>query len=151
MKNNVLIFSVVCLLLGLNACKSESKQKTEAAVETQAATVDNSKSSVDWNGTYFGVLPCADCSGIETRITLNSDNTYHISWKYQDKNDELYQKSGTFLWDADGGIITLEGLDKNECPNQYQVGENCLFHLDMDGNRITGDLAPNYVLAKVEQ
>jgi len=115
------------------------------------ATGDNSRTSVDWVGTYSGVVPCADCPGIEIQITLNKDETYHISWKYQDKGDETFQNTGKFQWDAAGGIIILGNLDKDSYPTQYRVGENRLFQLDKEGNRITGDLAANYILPKVVQ
>ena len=151
MKRFISILSIFCLLFGLNSCKSRNKKQADAAVEVQLATGDNSRTSVDWEGTYFGVVPCADCPGIETRITLNKDETYHVSWKYQDKGDETFENTGKFQWDASGGIITLGSLDKNFYPNQYRVGENCLFQLDKEGNRITGDLAANYILSKDRQ
>ncbi|MFU8831928.1 MAG: copper resistance protein NlpE N-terminal domain-containing protein, partial [Wenzhouxiangella sp.] len=34
---------------------------------------DSSRLSLDWVGTYSGVVPCASCPGIETSITLNDD------------------------------------------------------------------------------
>ena len=151
MNKFVSILSIICLFFLLDSCKSGGKKQTNAGVEVQLATGDNSRTSVDWDGTYFGVVPCADCPGIETRITLNKDETYHLSWKYQDKGDEVFQNSGKFQWDDSGGIITLVGLDKALFPNLYRVGENRLFQLDKDGNRITGDLATNYILNKVEQ
>jgi len=151
MKKFVSILSIICLFFILNSCKSGGRKQTNADVEIQLATGDNSRTSVDWDGIYFGVVPCADCPGIETRITLNKDETYHLSWKYQDKGNEVFQNSGTFQWDVSGGIITLAGLDKALFPNQYRVGENRLFQLDKDGNRITGDLATNYILSKVDQ
>jgi len=151
MKRFISILSIFCLLFALNSCKSRSKKQADAAVEVQLATGDNSRTSVDWDGNYYGVVPCADCPGIETRITLNKDETYQVSWKYQDKGDETFQNSGKFQWDASGGIITLGNLDKEYFPNQYRVGENCLFQLDKEGNRITGDLATNYILSKVVQ
>jgi len=151
MKRFISILSIFCLLFGLNSCKSRNKKQADAAVEVQLATGDNSRTSVDWEGTYFGIVPCADCPGIETRITLNKDETYHVSWKYQDKGDETFENTGKFQWDASGGIITLGSLDKDFYPNQYRVGENCLFQLDKEGNRITGDLAANYILSKDRQ
>jgi len=150
MKKFVSILSIICLVFVLNACKSDGKKQTDEGVAVQIATGDNSRTSVDWEGTYFGVVPCADCPGIETRITLNNDETYHIGWEYQDKDDEVFQLSGTFQWDADGGIITLGGLDEALFPNRYRVGENRLFQLDKEGNVVTGDLATNYILNKVE-
>ena len=150
MKSFISIFSIICILFGLNAFKSRSKQQADTSVEVQLATGDNSRTSVDWDGTYFGVVPCADCPGIETRITLNKDGTYQISWKYQDKGDEVFQNAGSFQWDDKGGVITLGNFDKDFFPNQYRVGENRLFQLDKEGNRITGELAEKYILSKVE-
>jgi len=151
MKRLIFIISIIWLLFGLNSCKSRNQQQVDTSIAVQLATGDNSRTSVDWEGTYFGVVPCADCPGVEIRITLNKDDTYHISWKYQDRGDEMFQNSGKFQWDDSGGIITLESLDKDFFPNQYRVGENRLFQLDKEGNRITGDLATNYILPKVEQ
>jgi heat shock protein HslJ len=36
----------------------------------------------------------------------------------------------------------------NSNKQSYLVGENRLFHLDIDGNKITGNLADNYILEK---
>ena len=127
MRRSIIFLSIVGLVLGLNACQSKS----------------------DWVGTYSGVVPCADCSGIETQITLNRDNTYQISWKYQDRGDEVFQHSGTLQWNADKSIITLGSLNKDYFPNMYKLGKGSLIQLDVEGNVITGNLAPNYVLTKV--
>ncbi len=32
--------------------------------------------SVDWPGTYQGILPCADCEGIKTQLLINKDLNY---------------------------------------------------------------------------
>jgi copper homeostasis protein (lipoprotein) len=108
---------------------------------------DNSMTSLDWNGTYKGVTPCADCEGIETMITLNLDKTYALSTKYLGKKDvKTYMKTGKFEWSADGGSVTLKGI--TNAPSQYRVGENKLFQLDMQGKMIEGGLASKYILAK---
>ena len=36
---------------------------------------DSSATSLDWEGVYRGVVPCADCEGIVTTITLRRDGT----------------------------------------------------------------------------
>lgn len=108
------------------------------------ATSDNSMTSLDWNGVYTGITPCADCEGIETTIQLMSDKTYTISRRYLGKSTDALTSSGTFSWDTNGSTIRLSG----EEPGQYKVGENKLFHLDMEGNIITGALAEKYVLSK---
>jgi hypothetical protein len=102
--------------------------------------------SLDYLGIYSGVLPCAACEGIETTIELGSGNSYVKKIIYLGKEDhQVVETSGTFTWNEDGNTITLI---EEIAPNQYFVGENVLFHLDIDGNRISGELAANYVLKK---
>ncbi|MEK8180809.1 copper resistance protein NlpE [Flavobacterium buctense] len=117
--------------------------------DTIVATVDNSNTSLDWNGVYKGVTPCADCEGIETEITLNKNLTYKKTTKYLGKKDtQINTVEGKFVWNSDGINITLLGI--KEAPSQYLVGENKLFQLDRSGKRITGNLASTYILIKTE-
>lgn len=141
----VSIFSV--LLFGLESCKSKTGSKTENNQEVTDAA-HNSRNSVDWAGTYMGTIPCADCEGISVQITLNSDETYQLSYSYLGKADDTPETaSGKFTWDEAGGAITL---DVKDCPPYYKVGENKLIQLDMSGNPIDGELAEMYVLTKKE-
>ena len=128
MKRRIFILSIACLLFGLSACKSKT----------------------NWAGTYSGIIPCADCPGIETQITLNTDNTYQIRRKYQDKAEDVFQTSGIFQWNADKSIITLGNLNAAQFPTMYKLGKGSLIQLDLNGNVITGNLAQNYVLTKVQ-
>ena len=108
---------------------------------------DNSMVSLDWNGNYRGTMPCADCQGIETSLALNKDGSYVLKTTYLGKSDVVNEKTGKFTWNTAGSTITLDGI--SNAPNQYLVGENVLFQLDMSGKRITGDLAEKYQLKKV--
>ncbi|HSH50375.1 MAG TPA: copper resistance protein NlpE N-terminal domain-containing protein, partial [Bacteroidales bacterium] len=40
--------------------------KKESGAEDYPPDMHTSEISLDWQGTYKGVLPCADCPGIET-------------------------------------------------------------------------------------
>lgn len=127
--------------------EEETLDEFPETIEIPMSMGDNSRTSLDWNGTYLGNLPCASCEGIETKITLNTDGTYHYTTHYFGLNDALeHEFLGKFTWDETGSIITLQGV--NGIPGKYKVGENQLWHLDMDGNRITGDLADRYILKK---
>ncbi|GAB3291949.1 copper resistance protein NlpE [Parahaliea aestuarii] len=116
-----------------------------ATITANPDPAHNARNALDWAGTYRGVLPCADCEGIETVIVLLDDGTYSSSSKYLGKSNAPFSEQGNFTWNEAGNTITLEGPS----PVQYFVGENQLIHLARDGSRITGDLAPHYVLAKV--
>ena len=138
------LFITFVLFTFISACNSNPK-----ANQNLDAIPDNSRTSLDWPGVYKGVLPCADCEGIETEIKINADLTYQISSTYLGKNEETLKENGSFKWDEAGAKITLENADPKTATNQYLVGENMLFKLDADGNRIEGDLKEMHQLKKV--
>ena len=105
----------------------------------------NSRNSLDWAGTYTGHIPSASGMGIEVRLTLNRDSSYALNYHYVGREDPDFSFTGNFTWNDAGSVITL---DPGTGPMQYQVGENTLRQLDMDGEVITGDLAEMYVLRK---
>lgn len=131
------IFSLILIVFcTLAACKPATKTTLPAG--------DSSMNSVDWPGDYYGVLPCADCEGIETQLQLKIDKTYTLRTRYLGKEQAVQVSTGHFTWNTEGSKITLS----KQNPGMYQVGENQLFHLDQSGNRISGNLADNYILRK---
>lgn len=110
-----------------------------------ATAQHNSENSLDWQGDYRGVMPCADCAGIEISITLEEDRSYQIERLYRDENNISFIEEGQFRWLPEGSRIVL--LD-SPLPNEYLVQENRLVQLNRDGNRIVGELADRYILEK---
>ena len=151
MKRTVFILLNFLFLLfpGCNSPQSEQEEtKSKPEVSTVPPDMHTSQIALDYYGTYKGVVPCADCEGIETIILLKENEKYEVAIKYLGKSDAVYKESGHFSWGDDGRIITLEGLENRA--SQYQVGENKLFQLDLEGNRIKGNLAQKYILEKVK-
>lgn len=148
------VFSTAAIALSFSlfiSCKETPKSQSvytepEITRDSVVADMHNSANSLDIEGVYKGILPCADCRGIETEIAVNRDKTYVKRIKYLGKDDNIYGIKGTYTWNRAGNTITLSGI--KDAPNQYFVGENTLTQLDMSGNRITGDLAARYVLKK---
>jgi uncharacterized lipoprotein NlpE involved in copper resistance len=132
MKKLLVVFMAVCVLPGLNSCIS-------------GPSADNARNSLDWPGVYTGTIPAADVSGINVQITLFAGNTFEARYQYLDTQDNEFTCAGTFTWDQAGKVITL---NTREIPPYYLVGENRLTQLDMEGKKITGALADNYVLRK---
>lgn len=139
MKNKHYFWAISLLLL---AC--QSNPPAENNTEAPAAS-DNSRISLDWAGTYRGTLPCADCPGIKTEITLLADGSYRLGSFYQERSQVAEHDSGSFSWNADGNRILLN----NDSSWQFLVGENRLFKLDLSGARISGALADAYALSRV--
>ena len=133
------LFACLLAIAALIGCSSapESTGVPDAA--------HNSRNSLDWAGTYRGILPCASCPGIETIVTLNVDGTYTSSARYLEQDGPAFTGGGAFEWDSDGSRIRLAG----EEPLWFRVGENTLTQLRLDGSMVTSVLAEHYVLRKV--
>ncbi len=156
MKTN--LFFLAFLLFAFAACQPAADNEANTGTNedqpagTPMAAADNSRTSLDWDGIYTGTLPCADCEGIKTMIWLKNDETYVAKTKYLGKSDEVFTQTGNLNWNEAGSKITLQVNEEgDQIARTYQVGENVLFHLDNDGNRITGDMADKYRLTKQQK
>lgn len=150
LKNMKTILAVMLLGLLMAGCNNSTEHAAEKTMEGTAPViveeVNNAQNAIDYTGTYKGILPCADCEGIETEITLNKDSTFVEKIKYQGGkgNKNTFEQRGTYISKA-AGTIMLNGPE----PWAYSVGVGSLTRLDIEGNKITGDLAERYVLKKV--
>ncbi len=113
------LFSLsLCIgLLAFSACES-NVNKQGAGADTTATSEHNStetkdtehtsQNSVDWAGTYKGVIPCADCPGIETTVVLNDDLTFKYTGVYQERDSKI-EDAGKFMWHDNGSVVHLLG------------------------------------------
>jgi lipoprotein len=140
------------LLTGLFAVscskKEEAKAETPQAVEAdsaqaqpeEAAKAEAPKKHV---GEFSGKLPCADCPGIETKLTLNEDGSFLLDETYLEKKDGQFNAKGSYEVSEDGAFVTLkeEGNDK---PRVFLVEEDAAYLVDKVGDA----KKPDYKLAK---
>ena len=146
MKKEIKVFILVCSCALLTACNNSVKTNKSGETDTVSVEVPDMHSaeiSLDYEGTYKGVLPAADCPGIETTLTLNPDKTFTLHSAYIDRNSSSDEK-GTYTVKED--LLTLQ--EEGGELSYYHVGENHLRKLDMDKKEITGELAEHYVLKK---
>lgn len=150
MKTKIFFLLIVCFI----AIGCSNKEKTESSYETEMDSTDflmneehNAQNSLDYIGTYEGIIPCADCEGIRTSLSLEDDKNYVLKTTYLGKkNATTNEVRGTYSWNKKGNTIILS--DNENGASHYFVGENYLTQLDLEGNEINGDLAEKYVLDK---
>jgi len=154
---NNFLFVIFGMMVFLPACTNTEKIK-------QTNTTQSVESKTNWVGVYRGVLPCADCEGIQTMLHLKKDLTYVKSIQYQGRSSDLITQNGSFQWNREGTILTLMPWEKEEISDEttagakgkeqekemYRLGENELLMLDHQGKRIEGTLAQKYVLKKYD-
>jgi uncharacterized lipoprotein NlpE involved in copper resistance len=101
---------------------------------------------------YAGTIPCADCTGIETEITLTSDHTYSVHSIYTGRKSTgpgSNEFSETGMWMLHGAD-TIHLADRKNGPSMYLRTDSSLVQLDMKGKKITGKLADKYMLKQIK-
>lgn len=141
-KLNILLFAF--LAIAMIAC-TNAKQKQ--ADESVAPDMHTSEMVLDYHGVYEGTLPCADCEGIKTRLTLNDDNTFVIVSDYVGEENATFEDKGTYFIE-DGEILITQDEDGEQ--KYYKLQEGSLAQLDADKKIIEGELASYYILTKVK-
>jgi copper homeostasis protein (lipoprotein) len=129
-----IFIGVLLLLILITGCKENTT--TDNPVRNHPIA-DNSKTSLDWGGTYTGTISCLDCEGMVMTLNIQNDGTFELTTLHNGKKASPIFQAGTFSWDDTGNKIIL--ATENESV-QFQVGENVLFPLDKEGKR----LAENY-------
>ncbi|GLR17317.1 hypothetical protein GCM10007940_19320 [Portibacter lacus] len=140
-----MIFAMM-LIVSVISCGEKNKQNDLG----ESIDMHTSEESLDWIGPYNGILPCADCPGIETTLTLQGNLKYELKMRYQEKSEKVFIETGSFEWDDAGSIITLNVDGKPSEDHQYKMIENGMLKLDNKGEEISGELAQMYLLNKSE-
>lgn len=147
MKTNLFLSAIAVLALISCNTKTENAGEVTSTETVEFINEHTSEHSLDWSGEYHGVLPCADCEGIETTVRLNQDKTFTITEEYLKKPTLVIESKGVFNWDKTGLIITLEAED--HLKRSYKVIENGIILLNSQGKENQGELAEYYKLAKI--
>ncbi len=133
----ILSVAAACTLFALIGCNNRAE--VDALQPAQAAELKPMQQS------WRGVLPCADCEGIETSLFLEKDGTWVMNERYQGVREEpsSFASYGTWARTADKLVLT----DSNGEKSYYRAKGNELEMLDREGNPVASQL--NYTLVPV--
>ncbi|HMN76371.1 MAG TPA: copper resistance protein NlpE N-terminal domain-containing protein [Burkholderiaceae bacterium] len=113
---------LAALAVALSACATSGD-----ATAGSPDPAHSSRNALDWAGTYEGVMPCADCPGIKTRLTLRQDGSYEVTSEYIDRKAATRVERGKFVWLPGGNAVQLEGEARGQ---RFAVGEGRLAWLE---------------------
>lgn len=90
--------------------------------------------------TFVGVLPCADCEGIDYHLDIMPDGSYALRNRYLGKDvDRAYDDIGSWALSSDGITLALRG--GREAPVYFSIeNPQVLRKLDLTGRPIESDL-----------
>ncbi len=136
----VSLLIIACFTTICTACTT-----SELTTEPVDVAVGESRLPLSVIGTWRGVIPCADCPGINYNLSLNENNTFEETMVYQDRDAAPFTRSGS--WRIYNGMLELSGSDTVHTRFDLSTAGE-LYMLDQQGKRITTNLADRYKLYK---
>ena len=138
MKTAILSVVAACTLFSLIGCNNRTE--VDVLQPTRAAELKPMQQS------WRGILPCADCEGIETSLFLEKDGTWVMNEHYQDARREpsSFASYGSWARTADKLVLTNSKGEKS----YFRAKGDKLEMLDRNGSPIQSPL--NYTLEPVK-
>lgn len=141
---------ILCVPLLVAACKGKKTDLSTDGKETAAAVIESRRApgapkdanelKSDFMGTFSGTLPCADCSGILTTLTLNADGTYMLESTYQGKGDgQPFVEQGKWTPSEDLAFIELNYDVRDKSVFYALIDKNTLEKLDQNAKPISSE------------
>ncbi|MFC2450066.1 MAG: copper resistance protein NlpE [Flavobacteriaceae bacterium] len=145
-----MIFPVLLAGLFAVSCSKKEETKVEAPQAAETETVQQPAEEATPKkhiGVFSGKVPCADCPGIETKLTLNEDGSFVLDETYLEKKDGNFTAKGSYEVSEDGSFVTVkeEGAKPEDKPRVFLITEDAAYLVEKVGDQTT---KPEYKLEK---
>lgn len=146
----LLFFAMLSALPGMAATDIEAQEGfAKARSKSQQEGMDHSAhadTSQVFHGIFYGYLPCNDCDGVKTTLSLKQNNSYLLVTQPARASSREYYERGKYEWNDESRTVVLTptkgGTNKR---NYYIEDEGTIIQLNENGSRITED-ADRYIL-----
>ncbi len=156
-KNLTLIFFSILLSANTAMAKTDltaQENYAKALAKIHQKDVDHTAhtnpidKSQDFHGVFYGFLPCNDCNGIKTTLSLKQKNNYLlVTQPARDSSKEFYEK-GKYTWNEENHTLVLTPR-KEATPRQYLIkDEGTIIQLNSDGTQMSEELEESYTLRR---
>ncbi len=126
----------------------KAREMTNQQHTDHAAHVNPIDKSQDFRGVFYGFLPCNDCNGIKTTLSLKQNNNYLLVTQPARESSREYYEKGKYSWNDENRTVVLTPR-KGSGTHQYHIeDEGTLVQLSSGGTRMTGDEADRYILRR---
>ncbi|MGJ0430151.1 copper resistance protein NlpE [Methylobacter sp.] len=101
-----------------------------------------------FRGVFYGYLPCDDCSGVKTTLSLKQNNNYLLVTQYARESSREYYEKGKYSWDNENQTVVLTPKKGGTKTRRYHIeDEGTLIEFNEDGTKRTQD-ADDYALRR---
>ena len=158
LKQNLALFLISSLLSASPAMAATDLEAQESFARARAKIhqkeIDHSThesqtdKSLEFHGVFYGFLPCNDCTGIKTTLSLKQKNNYLLVTQYAKESSREFYEKGKYSWNDENHTVVLTPSKGGTSTRHYHIeNEGTLIPLNDDGTRMTNE-ANRYVLQR---
>lgn len=138
------LFLFSCLLTAIPAMAATDLEVQENFARARAKNVqqetdqtaheNHTDTSQVFHGIFYGYLPCNDCSGIKTTLSLQQKNNYLLVTQPAKESSREFYERGKYSWDDENRTVVLTPKKEGSSPRRYHIeDEGTLIQLNEAG------------------
>lgn len=111
--------------------RAQSQQK---GADHDAAHENHVDESQEFHGVFYGYLPCNDCAGVKTTLSLQQKNNYLLVTQPAKESSREFYERGKYRWNDEDRTVVLTPKKGGMSTRRYQIeDEGTLIQLNDDG------------------
>jgi uncharacterized lipoprotein NlpE involved in copper resistance len=125
---------------------ARARSNNQQAGTDHSAHQNHADQSQEFHGIFYGFLPCSDCTGVKTTLSLKQKNSYLLVTQPARESSREFYERGKYKWDDENRTVVLTPTKGGTKSRRYHIeDEGTLIQLNEDGTRITQE-ADRYIL-----
>jgi len=143
LKHNLALFLFSGLLSAIPAMAASDFEAQEGFARARAKTqqgIDHSAhqnpadKSLEFHGVFYGYLPCNDCDGVKTTLSLQQKRNYLLVTQPAKASSREYYERGKYDWNEEKRTVVLTPKNGGTSTRSYHIeDEGTLIQLNADG------------------
>lgn len=160
LKQQLTLIFLSILIVSFNPAAAQSDKEmmgeVQKAREMKRQNADHAEhlkpvdKSLEFRGVYYGYLPCDNCAGIKTTLSLKNKKNYLLVTQNAQASSREYYEKGKYIWDDKTGTVTLVAR-RDESIRKFSIkSDSILILLTSDGAPMKGDQS-KYTLTRSDK
>ncbi|MEI6333363.1 MAG: copper resistance protein NlpE [Methylococcaceae bacterium] len=104
--------------------------------------------NLEFHGIFYGYLPCNDCNGIKSTLSLKQNNNYLLVTQSAKESSREYYEKGKYSWNDETHAVVLTPRSEAGTRQYLIKDEGTLILLNTDGTQMKGDEDDSYTLRR---
>jgi uncharacterized lipoprotein NlpE involved in copper resistance len=113
---------------------ARARAKTPQKEMDHTTHENHADKSQEFRGIFYGYLPCSDCDGVKTTLSLKQKNNYLLVTQPAKASSREYYERGKYSWDDENRTVVLTPTKGGTKTRRYHIeNEGTLVQLNDDG------------------